>query len=177
MVFLLQNTQMRDSRAINLKLNELLRAVTEARTGMVGVEELSDARTLQSAGAVPPTPARIRDATHTGPRPARCRISAAMCAAIRDSAGSYFTTLGRPPEASTPLPAADRMPATAELTTSRALDAPDPAPHTPSTPSTNPSPLATPSATSPNRCATPSRPAPLSPASSVRSRTHPTPTC
>jgi low affinity Fe/Cu permease len=44
MVFLLQNTQMRDSRAIHLKLNELLRAVSEARTAMVGVEELSDAR-------------------------------------------------------------------------------------------------------------------------------------
>ncbi len=44
MVFLLQNTQMRDSRAIHLKLNELLRAVAEARTSMVGVEELPDAR-------------------------------------------------------------------------------------------------------------------------------------
>ena len=44
MVFLLQNTQMRDSTAIHLKLNELLRAVTEARTGFVSLEKLSDAQ-------------------------------------------------------------------------------------------------------------------------------------
>jgi low affinity Fe/Cu permease len=43
MVFLLQNTQSRDSRAIHLKLNELLRAVSEARNAMVAVENLPDA--------------------------------------------------------------------------------------------------------------------------------------
>jgi low affinity Fe/Cu permease len=42
MVFLIQNTQNRDAKAINLKLDELLRAVEGARTGMVNVAELSD---------------------------------------------------------------------------------------------------------------------------------------
>ena len=41
MVFLIQNTQNRDSKAVQLKLDELLRAVGEARTGMV-LEDLSD---------------------------------------------------------------------------------------------------------------------------------------
>lgn len=42
MVFLIQNTQNRDSKAIQLKLDELLRAVEAARTGMVDLEDLSD---------------------------------------------------------------------------------------------------------------------------------------
>ena len=44
MVFLLQNTQSRDSMAIHLKLNELLRAVSEARTELVTIERDSDER-------------------------------------------------------------------------------------------------------------------------------------
>src|SRR3954467_12932681 len=47
MVFLIQNTQNRDAQAIHLKLDELLRAVSEARTGMVDLEDLSD-KELQS---------------------------------------------------------------------------------------------------------------------------------
>jgi low affinity Fe/Cu permease len=42
MVFLIQNTQNRDSLAIHLKLDELIRAVAKARTGMVDLEDLSD---------------------------------------------------------------------------------------------------------------------------------------
>jgi low affinity Fe/Cu permease len=42
MVFLIQNTQNRDSQAIHLKLDELLRAVAGARDGMVDLEDLSD---------------------------------------------------------------------------------------------------------------------------------------
>jgi low affinity Fe/Cu permease len=42
MVFLIQNTQNRDAEAIQLKLDELLRAVTEARTSLVDLEDLSD---------------------------------------------------------------------------------------------------------------------------------------
>ncbi len=49
MVFLLQNTQTRDSKAIHLKLDELLRAVRTARTGLVGLEQLSDERLNQLA--------------------------------------------------------------------------------------------------------------------------------
>lgn len=41
-VFMIQNTQNRDSKAIQLKLDELLRAVGEARTGMVDLEDMSD---------------------------------------------------------------------------------------------------------------------------------------
>ena len=41
-VFLIQNTQNREARASQLKLDELLRAVEAARTSMVNVDELSD---------------------------------------------------------------------------------------------------------------------------------------
>lgn len=41
-VFMIQNTQNRDSKAIQLKLDELLRAVSEARNDMVDLEDLSD---------------------------------------------------------------------------------------------------------------------------------------
>ena len=43
MVFLIQNTQNRDSKALHLKLDELLYAMKEARTGLVDLEDLSDA--------------------------------------------------------------------------------------------------------------------------------------
>jgi low affinity Fe/Cu permease len=42
MVFIIQNTQNRDARAIHLKLDELLRAVHGARTGMIDLENLTD---------------------------------------------------------------------------------------------------------------------------------------
>lgn len=42
MVFLIQNTQNRDSKAIHLKLDELLRAEKGARNSMVNLEELPD---------------------------------------------------------------------------------------------------------------------------------------
>jgi low affinity Fe/Cu permease len=43
MVFLIQNTQNRDAKALHLKLDELIRAVRGARNELVDVEELSDA--------------------------------------------------------------------------------------------------------------------------------------
>src|SRR3982074_2481788 len=43
MVFLIQNTQNRDAKAIHLKLDELIRGVGGARTGLVDLEDLSDA--------------------------------------------------------------------------------------------------------------------------------------
>jgi len=42
MVFLIQNTQNREARTTELKLDELLRAMKEARTSMVNLEELDD---------------------------------------------------------------------------------------------------------------------------------------
>ena len=43
MVFLIQNTQNRDARVIQLKLDELIRALTPARTELVNMEVMSDA--------------------------------------------------------------------------------------------------------------------------------------
>ena len=42
MVFLIQNTQNRDAKAMHLKLDELIRAVTGARNQLVDLENLSD---------------------------------------------------------------------------------------------------------------------------------------
>src|ERR1041384_3843179 len=42
MVFLIQNTQNRDAKAIHLKLDELIKGVKGARTGLVNLEALSD---------------------------------------------------------------------------------------------------------------------------------------
>lgn len=43
MVFLIQNTQNRDGKAVQIKLDELIRATKGARTKYVGLEDLSDA--------------------------------------------------------------------------------------------------------------------------------------
>jgi len=42
MVFVIQNTQNRDAQAMQLKLDELIRAVQEARNELVDLEDLSD---------------------------------------------------------------------------------------------------------------------------------------
>jgi len=69
-VFMIQNTQNRDSRAIHLKLDELIRAVESARNMLVDAEDLPDeeltrlAREFQrvrradcDSSAAPPPPA------------------------------------------------------------------------------------------------------------------------
>lgn len=47
MVFLMQNTQNRDAKAIHLKLDELLRGVKGARTGLVRLEDLTEAELIE----------------------------------------------------------------------------------------------------------------------------------
>lgn len=42
MVFLIQNTQNRDSKATHIKLDELLKAIRGARNSLVDIEEVSD---------------------------------------------------------------------------------------------------------------------------------------
>ncbi|HWZ96363.1 MAG TPA: low affinity iron permease family protein [Candidatus Dormibacteraeota bacterium] len=43
MVFLIQNTQNRDARAIHLKLDEIIHSISHARNEMMHIESLSDA--------------------------------------------------------------------------------------------------------------------------------------
>ena len=42
MVFLIQNTQNRDAKAMHLKLDELIRSIQGARNALVNLEDLSD---------------------------------------------------------------------------------------------------------------------------------------
>jgi low affinity Fe/Cu permease len=42
MVFLIQNTQTRDARAMHLKLDELIRSLYRANNEMIDIEKLSD---------------------------------------------------------------------------------------------------------------------------------------
>lgn len=42
MVFLIQNTQNRDARAIHLKLDELIRAIKPARDSLIDIEDMED---------------------------------------------------------------------------------------------------------------------------------------
>src|SRR2546430_9819543 len=42
MVFLIQNTQNRDAKAVHLKLDEIIRAIRDARDELVDLEDLSD---------------------------------------------------------------------------------------------------------------------------------------
>lgn len=70
-VFLIQNTQNHDSRAVHLKLDELLRAVKRARNSLVDLEELpeeelakleAEFRRLRSQGQPPGHPRHGRRA-------------------------------------------------------------------------------------------------------------------
>ncbi|CAN5579848.1 low affinity iron permease family protein [soil metagenome] len=42
MVFLIQNTQNRDSRALHLKMDEIIRSIDKARDGMIDLEQATD---------------------------------------------------------------------------------------------------------------------------------------
>ncbi len=49
MVFLIQNTQNRDARAIHLKLDEIIRSIALAHNEMIDIEKLSDEELQQMA--------------------------------------------------------------------------------------------------------------------------------
>ena len=80
MVFLIQNTQNRDAKAMHLKLDELIRAIKDARNELVDLEDLSDEelkkleeqfrRTRQRAESDAASPSRHVDPVETaaGPR-------------------------------------------------------------------------------------------------------------
>jgi low affinity Fe/Cu permease len=48
-VFLIQNTQNRDARAIHLKLDEVIRSIHSAHNNMIDIEKLSDGELAQLA--------------------------------------------------------------------------------------------------------------------------------
>jgi low affinity Fe/Cu permease len=50
MVFLIQNTQNRDARAIHLKLDEVIRSIELAHNEMIDIENLSDEELAKLAG-------------------------------------------------------------------------------------------------------------------------------
>jgi low affinity Fe/Cu permease len=74
MVFLIQNTQNRDARTTQLKLDELIRGVQGARTGMVRLEELSDEELTALASDFERLRARLA-ASGQGPRDAGVQIA------------------------------------------------------------------------------------------------------
>ena len=51
-VFLIQNTQNRDGAAVQAKLDEILIAVSKARTELVGIENLTDAEVAELKAAI-----------------------------------------------------------------------------------------------------------------------------
>jgi low affinity Fe/Cu permease len=77
-VFMIQNTQNRDSRAIHLKLDELIRAVATARNRMVDIEDVSDEELAQLAREFrrlrnDPDPHEAAAVAAAAARPARAR--------------------------------------------------------------------------------------------------------
>jgi len=79
MVFLIQNTQNRDAKAVHLKLDELIRAIKDARNELVDLEELSDEelkkleeqfrRTRKRAENDDASPSRHKDPVETAVSP------------------------------------------------------------------------------------------------------------
>jgi low affinity Fe/Cu permease len=69
MVFLIQNAQNRDAKALHLKLDELIHAVKEARNELIDVEDLNDeelARLQREFQRLREEPAAPGDATNAG---------------------------------------------------------------------------------------------------------------
>jgi low affinity Fe/Cu permease len=69
MVFLIQNTQNRDAKAIHLKLDELIRSTAKARNSLVNLENLTDEELahLQSEFALLQKRAQMRNSASQKP--------------------------------------------------------------------------------------------------------------
>ncbi len=68
MVFLIQNTQNRDSHALQLKIDELIRATKGAHNALMNLEELTDAELLALRRRYLELAEEARDALRTGGR-------------------------------------------------------------------------------------------------------------
>jgi len=90
MAFLIQATQYRESKALHLKIDELIRAVHGARNGFVNIEALTDeqlealAKDLQSYGAQ----TKILPIAHAKAAPSTRRKPAAKPKRNRDARGT-----------------------------------------------------------------------------------------
>ena len=101
MVFLLQNTQIRETKAVNVKLDELLRAIDGARTGLVNVDIFRMKRSIAFAGNFsdsgaprdsPPSRRALpnsRDVTAPGPRKRAWQPSPPRLAAVGRSTPTH----------------------------------------------------------------------------------------
>jgi low affinity Fe/Cu permease len=70
MVFIIQNTQMRDTRALQLKLDELIRVTNTARNSLISLEEKSESEVEQiKSGFVELVPAGGASAEEPEPEP------------------------------------------------------------------------------------------------------------
>jgi low affinity Fe/Cu permease len=61
MVFLIQNTQNRDSRAVHLKLDELIKALRGARNSVIDLDSLSDEQLKELEQEYKKLCAKVRD--------------------------------------------------------------------------------------------------------------------
>lgn len=68
MVFLIQNTQNRDAKAIHLKLDELIRSVEKARTRLVDLESMTDEELEDLQKEFQTLRERYNDSAHQTPK-------------------------------------------------------------------------------------------------------------
>jgi len=66
MVFLIQNTQNRDSHAVQLKLDELIRAVEGAHNALLDIEELNEEELMRLRSRYVALAARAREEVRQG---------------------------------------------------------------------------------------------------------------
>jgi low affinity Fe/Cu permease len=68
MVFLIQNTQNRDAKAMHLKLDEIIRALKGARNQLVDLEDLSDEELKKTRRAISTTTNKSRTQRDAAPQ-------------------------------------------------------------------------------------------------------------